>query len=253
KMNAAIDSEEAYDIRSHLHNIYEYLFDGSIGAPVIEKLQNGAKVSPEYPNTAFYGADSITPNSNGNITYIECNLLEKLPFPDEEFDYIFSRDYVNFFKNDGFHGFLSEVIRILKPGGWFEVAFSARQILDGGPAFPLWNSAWLSWFKSNNINNDFMLHLEDYLQKTQKFECIEHQTAKFFLGKGNNEMGEFAEDFFFHVLKNLKVHLLPYLGISNNAYDDLVKEIEIDLKSGKSKPYNCYHRIFGKKKELLDK
>ncbi|CAG8557952.1 8818_t:CDS:1, partial [Scutellospora calospora] len=43
-MSQALDPEEVYNIHFYLYNIFEYLFNGSIGAPVIEKLQNGAKV-----------------------------------------------------------------------------------------------------------------------------------------------------------------------------------------------------------------
>ncbi|CAG8550230.1 5681_t:CDS:2, partial [Scutellospora calospora] len=172
----------------------------------------------------------------------------RLPFPDEEFDYIFSRGNENFFKDDVFQGFLSEVLRVLKPGGWFEVAMASRQIYDGGPAFSLWNSGWLSWYKANNINPDLMFHIFDYIQKTKKFECIEHQTAKLFLGKGNNESGEFGVEFFLYVLNDLKEVLISDMGISSKQYNDLIKEVKIEFKNGKSNPYSYYHRIFGEKK-----
>ncbi|CAG8500574.1 8132_t:CDS:2, partial [Scutellospora calospora] len=241
---------ELYNIRLYEHNVFEHLFNGSIGAPVIEKLQNGAKVALEYPNSDFYGADIFTPKSYGNITFVECNIFERLPFPDEEFDYVYSRNGFHFFRNDTFQGFLSEILRILKPGGWFEVTLTSKHVFDGGPAFSFWNSSWFWWFKSNNINTDFIIYLEDYLQKTQKIECIEHQTVKIFMGNGNHEIGEFSGEVFLFLLKELKEILLPFIGISSTKYQDLVKEIEIEFKSGKSKSYFYGHRIFGKKKDL---
>ncbi|CAG8857119.1 14090_t:CDS:2, partial [Gigaspora margarita] len=63
-------------------------FNGNVGAPVHEKLQSGAKVAAEYPNTEFYAIDSFPlPDSIDNISFIEYETIKKILFPDNEFDY----------------------------------------------------------------------------------------------------------------------------------------------------------------------
>lgn len=38
------DEEELYNTTLYVHNAYDYLFNGKVGVPIREKLQNGAKV-----------------------------------------------------------------------------------------------------------------------------------------------------------------------------------------------------------------
>ncbi|CAG8786891.1 6353_t:CDS:2, partial [Dentiscutata erythropus] len=128
------DISEFENFAFYEHQLYDHAFNGSIAAPVHEKLRTGAKVlefgcgtgiwtievAAEYPNSKFYAVDFITKNSIENITFINYDINQKLPFPDNEFDYIFSRNKTNFFTKDNFQGFLFEVLRVLKPGGWLE-------------------------------------------------------------------------------------------------------------------------------------
>ncbi|CAG8499784.1 5920_t:CDS:2 [Gigaspora rosea] len=163
------DQEELGNVLLYAHSIYEYVFNGHVGAPIHEKLQNGAKVlefgcdagiwitevAAEYPNSEFYAVDFSIPASNNvdNITFIKCDILQKLPFPDDEFDYVFSRDKFLFFEKNNFYDYLSEILRILKPGGH-------------------------SWLKSHNIVKDFIESFESYLQEIGKAESMSHQLVK---------------------------------------------------------------------------
>ncbi|CAG8672252.1 49_t:CDS:1, partial [Scutellospora calospora] len=61
-----------------------------------------------------------------------------------------------------------------------------------------------------------------------------HQTAKPFIGNGNLVIGKISSNLLTYTLKAVKEILLPLMRISNEAYYDLVKEIEIELYSGKA-------------------
>ncbi|CAG8809279.1 21230_t:CDS:2, partial [Dentiscutata erythropus] len=144
------DQEELNNALFYMHSLYEYVFSGHIGAPVHEKLKNGARVlefgcgtgtwvtevATEYPNTEFYVVDfniSASNADNDNIKFIKCDILKKLPFPDNEFDYIFSRDQYNFYGKNTFYEYLSEIFRLLKPGGWLEVEYILNYHTVNGP------------------------------------------------------------------------------------------------------------------------
>ncbi|RIB29682.1 hypothetical protein C2G38_2154605 [Gigaspora rosea] len=124
------EQEELGNVFLYAHSIYEYVFNGHIGAPIHETLQNGAKVLEFGRDAGFW--------------------ITELPFPDDEFDYVFSRDKFLFFEKNNFYDYLSEILRILKPGGH-------------------------SWLKSHNIVKDFIESFESYLQEIGKAESMSHQ------------------------------------------------------------------------------
>lgn len=69
-------------------------------------------------NLDLYGVDLREENLPDNITFKECNLeSEKLPFPDNSFDVVYSKSVLEHVFNTS--NFISEAKRVLKPGGLF--------------------------------------------------------------------------------------------------------------------------------------
>ncbi|RIB17585.1 hypothetical protein C2G38_2142531 [Gigaspora rosea] len=202
------------------------LMNMCLTAPVHEKLQTGAKVAVKYPNSKFYAVDFTTQNSNNdNITFISCDIYQILPFPDNEFDYVFSRDKTDFFAKDKFQGFLFEIFRILKPGGWLEIDHSFPDNDDAhGSAVTRLSAAYASWHKERGIDFDFIIYLEDYLQMTGKAEVISSQIVK--LPPGDDYSEEFICEAGSYYINLMKEFLAPYMGISFEEYERLSSEIE---------------------------
>ncbi|CAG8693386.1 12173_t:CDS:2, partial [Dentiscutata heterogama] len=261
------DLDEFININFHAHQALEYAFNGSIGAPVHEKLRTGAKVlefgcgagiwtsevSAEYLNSEFYAIDFTTQNSNNdNITFISCDIHQMLPFPDNEFDYVFSRNKTDFFTKNNFQGFLFEVFRVLKPGGWLEIGHTLYDYDDtSGPAFKRMNDAQISsqfihnpldisWHKERGIDFDLITHLEDYLQMTGWAEFISSQTVKIPLG--GDGLGEFYCDSATYYVSLMKEFLAPYMGVSFEEYDRLASEIENELRDRPGEIYSKQKR-----------
>ncbi|CAG8841188.1 19621_t:CDS:2, partial [Gigaspora margarita] len=202
-------------IKFWLHHFNEYVFNGNIGAPVHEKIASWCKsigiwVAAKYPNSKFY-AD--------NITFISCDIYQKLPFLDNEFDYVFSRDKTDFFAKDKFQVFLFEIFRVLKPGGWLE---------------------------ERGIDFDLIIRLEDYLQMTGKTEFISSQIVK--IPPGDNYLGEFICEAGSYYINLMKEFLAPYMGISFKEYDRLANEFENEIRAKKTMVKK--KRVFAKKKVM---
>ncbi|RIB22903.1 hypothetical protein C2G38_2140002 [Gigaspora rosea] len=253
---APVQDQELGNLVFYLHSIYEYVFNGHVGAPIHEKLQNGAKVlefgklllieisscesdlwvtevAAEYPNTEFYVVDFNVPASNNdddNITFIKCDILQKLPFPDNEFDYVFSRDKFLFFEKDNFYDYLSEALRILKPGGWLEVEYLFNHKITNGPVAMQIIDAWNAWFKSYNIVYDFLENFERYLQETGKVESMSHQLVKVPNGCSNS-FGEFTCELTIFFMKSTKDYLAPFMNISFEVFDSLVSIAESEMRA----------------------
>ncbi|CAG8537662.1 6695_t:CDS:2 [Cetraspora pellucida] len=239
------DEEESANIRLYMHNIYEEVFGGKVGAPVQENLQNGAKVlelccedgiwitevAAEYPNTEFYGVDSNIQNSDNNfnnVTFIECNIFKKLPFPDNEFDYIFAKDKILYMEKNTFLKVLSEILRVLKPGGWLEILCSFNTEHVYGPAYTRLRNTWESWLEVQNIDKDLSLNLENYLKQTGKTGTPLCRTKDSQVGCGN-AFGEFLVEFLLFFYRTARDYLAAFMNISLEEFDDLVNKAENEL------------------------
>ncbi|KAF0561610.1 S-adenosyl-L-methionine-dependent methyltransferase [Gigaspora margarita] len=216
---APFQDQEFNNLAFYLHSIYEYVFNGHVAA--------------EYPNTEFYVVDFNVPASNNdddNITFVKCDILQKLPFPDDEFDYVFSRDKFLFFEKDNFYDYLSEALRILKPRGWLEVEYLFNHNITNGPVAMLIIDAWNSWFKSYNIVYDFLENFEKYLQETGKVESMSHQLVKVPSGC-SNAFGEFTYELTLFVMKSTNDYLAPFMNISFEVFDNLVSIAESEMQA----------------------
>ncbi|CAH1757938.1 5714_t:CDS:2 [Entrophospora sp. SA101] len=83
-------------------------------------------MSIDYPKSTFVGIDispifpsEIKPN---NLTFLTCNLLDGLPFHDENFDYIHVRFLMTAFTEDEWKNkVIPELMRVIKRNGWVEL------------------------------------------------------------------------------------------------------------------------------------
>ncbi|CAG8522033.1 3272_t:CDS:2 [Cetraspora pellucida] len=231
------DEEEIINTRLYMHSFYEYLFNGNVGAPVHEKLRNGAKalefrcndgiwsseVAAEYPNSEFYAVDSIVSKFNdelNNITFIGCDISKKLPFPDDEFDYIFSDDRFLLMEKRTFQEVLLEIFRILKPGGWLE---------------------------TQNIDYDTVENLENYLQETEKTESILYRIEETKIGNGHTS-GEFLLQTILLFYRNSRDLMTSFMNISSKEFDDLLKNLESELNVEDSKITLRHKQVLAKKR-----
>ncbi|CAG8799964.1 8432_t:CDS:2 [Cetraspora pellucida] len=260
------DSEDSINTRFYMYNIYEHVFNDIICAPVQEKLQTGAKVlefccdsgiwtteiAPEYPNTEFYAVDStisISGEKFNNITFIECDIFKKLPFPDNEFDYIVSQDKLFLMEKNRFLEGLSEIIRVLKPEGWLEFVGTYNTDLVYGSAYKQLKNTWESWLRLQNIDSDIVKNIENYLQQTGKVESISCQTKDSQIRSGN-AFGEFLNEFIFSFYRSTRDYLAPFMSISLEEFDDLVNKAECELSAKDNQTTIRHKQILAKKKSM---
>ena len=81
-------------------------------------------MAKDYPNSHFTGLDfaPIQPKDTPrNVNFVQANALNGLPFEDNTFDYVFQRFLVVAYPKDKWGFMISELVRVLKPGGYLEV------------------------------------------------------------------------------------------------------------------------------------
>jgi len=75
------------------------------------------KLFAEFEDFDLHGVDLRDEKVDG-ITFKECNIEnEKLPYPDNYFDFVYSKSVLEHVRNTD--NFVSESVRVLKPGGVF--------------------------------------------------------------------------------------------------------------------------------------
>ena len=76
-------------------------------------LYIGIDILPVFPNEEYR-----LPNTG----FIQCDLLDGIPFPDSTFDFVYERFVIYSDLNDSQWKYLfSEMKRVLKPGGYLEI------------------------------------------------------------------------------------------------------------------------------------
>ncbi|KAF0416822.1 S-adenosyl-L-methionine-dependent methyltransferase [Gigaspora margarita] len=134
------------------HYMCRYQWQGNFSSPINENLINGIRVldigcgagswildmAAQYPSSTFLGLDKLDlfPSSDKrfpNTGFIQANVLDGIPFPDNTFDFVCER-FLAFTALTGwqFNYLLNEMIRVCKPDGWIEI-MEYRGYENAGP------------------------------------------------------------------------------------------------------------------------
>ncbi|CAG8785723.1 8818_t:CDS:2, partial [Acaulospora morrowiae] len=129
-------------IRSRMtHYLTKSVWKGNFSAPGMdERLKKGAKVldvccglgfwtmdlANAYPNSTFVGIDlaPMFPNEDvrpPNAGFLECNILDGIPFPDDTFDFVYQRFVWSAFNEFQWRKIIQELVRVTKKGGVLEL------------------------------------------------------------------------------------------------------------------------------------
>ncbi|KAI0669238.1 hypothetical protein C8Q78DRAFT_203779 [Trametes maxima] len=77
----------------------------------------GLDVVPLHPDLIQVGSFDLA----SRITWVQANFLERLPFPNEEFDYVRLVRVARGVPEDKWDGLFEEITRVMRPGGAFEM------------------------------------------------------------------------------------------------------------------------------------
>lgn len=79
----------------------------------------------DFPASTFIGVDIAetfpTTNLPINCSFIRADVLERLPFAEETFDYVFMRLMYLSFTPEEWVTVIGELVRLTKSGGWIEL------------------------------------------------------------------------------------------------------------------------------------
>ncbi|KAJ3118152.1 hypothetical protein HK100_000667, partial [Physocladia obscura] len=121
------------------------------------------------PFGEYHGVDiaenlASEPEKSGqnNITIKFGNVLERLPYEDNAFDYVHQRLLVLGMPKERFPDALRELIRVTKPGGWIELVESDMMLYDSGPYSKIFRAAFLDALQARGLDCYAATNLEYY-------------------------------------------------------------------------------------------
>jgi ubiquinone/menaquinone biosynthesis C-methylase UbiE len=78
-----------------------------------------------FPNSTFVGCDiaPIYPTSiiPGNCRFEHCDVTKRLPYNDESFDFVISRNMALAVRFDSWQNYVDEMIRVSRPSAYMEI------------------------------------------------------------------------------------------------------------------------------------
>jgi SAM-dependent methyltransferase len=102
----------------------------------------------------------------GNYGFVQGNLLQGLPFQDEQFDLVYQRFLVNAIPTVLWPNVIQDLVRVTNPGGWIElVECGCDPFQPGGSACRSMFEGYLQVASMNNMNPYVIRELGKLLQQ----------------------------------------------------------------------------------------
>ncbi|CAG8624400.1 866_t:CDS:2, partial [Racocetra persica] len=265
------DNEEAD--RLHLqHYILKNVWQSNFFAPVEHLLRHeGAKVLDigtgagswlyemvtDYPNAKFTGIDISPVHSNhtkpSNAEVINGNVLERLAFDDNTFDYVFQRVLYSGIPENKWPSVINELVRVLKPNGYLEADFKPDNM---GPATTKITDGLSMLFHEHGLDPHVCYKLQNLLEEQGQLHDIHCEIKKKIDTKDAVELQKLEtyrtlKPKLANVMKVRDGHAendrpLPSLmKVSNDEYDDLANKMDDELSKLKYVNTQCLWRVAG--------
>ncbi|RIB24418.1 S-adenosyl-L-methionine-dependent methyltransferase [Gigaspora rosea] len=258
------DNEEAD--RLHLqHYILKNVWQSIFSAPVDHLLkQEGAKVldagtgagswlfemATDYPKAKFIGIDIAPIQSShikpSNVEIIKGNILERLPFNDNTFDYVFQRTLYVGIPENKWPSVINEFVRVLKPGGYLELLEADFKSSTMGPATTKVTDAILVMFREHGLDPDVCYKLQNYLEEHKQLHDVHCEKKEKLDAKNAEELRKLSSENYTTAMMTLKPKLASMMEVSHDEYDDLIKKMGEELINLKS--FNPQVRAYARKK-----
>ncbi|CAG8468730.1 11171_t:CDS:2 [Dentiscutata erythropus] len=217
--------------RLHLQHIMERFIWQSAGSWSLEMAAN-------YPKSKFIGID-ISPvqseeNKPPNVEFIKANVLERLPFDDNTFDFIFQRFLTGGIPTDKWPSVINELVRILKPGGYLELAENDIYYTSMGPASEKLIESLSILLHERGLDPTACYKIQKYLEENDQLHNVNYEEKKCIEGQDAIRVYKLLGEDYSTAMANMKSVLIHTVKVSNDEYDRLVNEFEketIELES----------------------
>lgn len=235
------DSEEINRL-DFQHYMLRYALKGNYAAPVrqprdILDVACGtgrwcAEMAAHFPQSRVVGFD-LTPLSaadiGDNFAFVQGNMLEGLPFPDNSFDFTHQRLVIVALPTDRWVRQLQELLRVTRPGGWVEVV--EGDLLSGGPGLQALNGLGERMSQKRGMSFSNAARIDEYLRLAGA-KRVERRRVMLPVGRPVGRLGAMAETDYLAILTSVRGFLIAQGLITEQQHNQALAQARAELASG---------------------
>ncbi|KAI8145969.1 S-adenosyl-L-methionine-dependent methyltransferase [Fennellomyces sp. T-0311] len=227
------------------HFALKALFEGNVAQEVLPILEQGAKIldvgcgpgtmlmdlATEYPECELVGIDmcDVFPNNikPPNVQFLHANVLERLPFDDNTFDFVHMRFFMLALRREEWPIALKEIHRVLKPGGYFQSLESG--MMDHGNDFCLWVGGVFANVMQERGQEPYIAFKLGPIMEEAQIRPVKCDRRTTYLSKPDQLNREFLWDIV-NIVRGTQPFLTGPLGVSPDKYQQFLQKFEHECK-----------------------
>ncbi|CAG8755904.1 15588_t:CDS:2, partial [Racocetra persica] len=164
-----------------------------------------------------------------NVSFIQANTFDELPFEDNVFDFIYQRLLFAGYPESKWPYVVNEMVRVLKPGGYLELTELDPSVKRTGPAGTRL-FAGLCTLLDKGGDSNACYKLRKYVTEQGYLENINEEEKNVYYGKENGRLGEVSVENSMRVMRDLKTPMMNILQVSSEEYDEICETTTEEIK-----------------------
>lgn len=202
----------------------------------------GVDVVPTEQFTAGYGL--VKPPNN--YRFVSGNVMERLPFADNTFDFVHQRLLIAALPRDRWPFVVRELARVTKPGGWVELAeCGGPQDSPDSPYPQLWNT-WIAFLRARGIDFTIGPTIGAMLQQAG-LRGAQQQEIFFPMGQWGGRVGVMSGEDCLAVGRALGAGVVAAGIVSQEQYTSLLERTTLQFKQPTGQGMLSFYIAYGQK------
>lgn len=154
--------------------------------------QWATEIDAQFPRARVVGLDLQAPRASRSptLSFVRANMLRGLPFAADSFDLVHERLLVTAVPVDSWLGFVRDLARVARPGGWVELVEPMMTFDNAGPALSRFSELMLRMAAGRGLDatSSVFRILDGYLHHAG-LQDVERRTFSVPMGEWGGEAG----------------------------------------------------------------
>lgn len=229
------------------HYMLRYALKGNFATPLRQPREIldvacgtgrwATEVAMLFPQANVIGFD-VTPlstdsSSTGarpdNFAFIQGNMLEGLPFPDNTFDFTHQRLVIAALPANQWQRQTRELLRVTRLGGWVELVEGGA--VHGAPGVDTLNAVGNRMTEKRGISLDSVTKLDEYLRQAGA-QRVESRIIQLPVGQKAGRLGALAEADYLAIVTSMRGYLINMGLITEEEHNRAFAQAKEELASG---------------------